>query len=44
MLYSVIPMFYDVLGDFPNNPPSSGFNSVWQKMPLFSLFEFLGAT
>jgi hypothetical protein len=44
ILYNVIPMFYDVFGDFQNNPPSSGSNSVWQETPLFSVFEFPGAT
>ena len=31
-------------GDFLNNPLSSGFNSVWQKRPSVSIFEFSGAT
>ena len=37
-------MFYDVLGDFLNNPLSSGSNFVWQETPLFSVFDFSGAT
>jgi hypothetical protein len=37
-------MFYDVLGDFLNNPLSSGSNSVWQKTPLFIVFDITGAT
>jgi hypothetical protein len=36
-------MFYIVFGDFLNNPLSFGSNSVWQKMPLLSVFGFLGA-
>jgi hypothetical protein len=31
-------MFYDVLGDFLNNPPSSSSNFVYQKTPLFTVF------
>ena len=31
-------------GDFLNNPLSSGFNSVWQKRPSVSIFDFSGAT
>jgi hypothetical protein len=38
-IYDDIYMFYDVLGDFLNNPLSSGSNSVWQKMPPFSVFD-----
>lgn len=37
-------MFYIVFGDFLNNPLSSGFNSVWQKTPSVSIFDFPGAT
>jgi hypothetical protein len=37
-------MFYIVFGDFPNNPLSSGFNSVWQKTPSVSIFGFSEAT
>jgi hypothetical protein len=33
-------MFHIIFGDFVNNPLSSGSNFVWQKMPLFSLFDF----
>jgi len=29
-------------GDFLNNPLSSGFNSVWQKTPSVSIFDFSG--
>jgi hypothetical protein len=36
-------MFCIDFGDFPNNPLSYGFNSLWQKM-LFSIFDFPGAT
>jgi hypothetical protein len=36
-------MFFIDFEDFPNNPLSFGFNSLWQKT-LFSLFDFLGAT
>lgn len=37
-------MFYIVFRDFLNNPLSPGSNSVWQKTPLFSVFDFPGAT
>ena len=37
-------MFYIVFGDFLNNPLSSGSNSVWQKTPSVSIFDFPGAT
>jgi hypothetical protein len=44
ILYNVISTFYDVLEDLINNPLSSGSNFVWQKMHLFSIFDFTGAT
>jgi hypothetical protein len=44
ILYNVIFIFYIVFGDFLNNPLSSGSNSVWQKTPSVSIFEFSGAT
>jgi hypothetical protein len=43
-IYYDIYMFYVVLGDFINNPISSGSNYVWQKTPLFSVFAFPRAT
>jgi hypothetical protein len=43
-IYDDIYMFYDVLGDFLNNSLSSGSNYVWQKTPLFSVFDFTGGT
>jgi hypothetical protein len=36
-------MFCIDFGDFPNNPLSFVFNSLWQKT-FFSVFDFLGAT
>jgi hypothetical protein len=33
-------MFYIVFGDFLNNHLSSGFNSLWQKTPYVSIFDF----
>jgi hypothetical protein len=44
ILYNVISMFYIDLEDFLNNPLSSGFNYVWQKIPFVSVFDFQGAT
>jgi hypothetical protein len=32
-----------ILGDFPNNPLSFGFNSLCQKMLFFSVLDFRGA-
>ena len=40
----VITNILNDFGDFLNNPLSSGFNSVWQKRPFVSIFEFSGAT
>jgi hypothetical protein len=40
----VIIMFFIDIGDFPINPLFSGFNSLWQKMLFFSVFDFTGAT
>ena len=40
----VITNILNAFGDFLNNPLSSGFNSVLQKRPSFSIFEFTGAT
>ena len=40
----VITNVLNDFGDFLNNPLSSGFNSVLQKRPSFSIFEFTGAT
>ena len=40
----VISIVLNDFGDFLNNPLSSGFNSVWQKRPSVSIFEFSGAT
>jgi hypothetical protein len=37
-------MFYIDFGDFLNNPLSSSFNYVWQKIPFVSVFDFQGAT
>jgi hypothetical protein len=37
-------MFYIFLGDFLNNPLSSGYNFGWQKTPSVSIFDFPGAT
>jgi hypothetical protein len=36
-------MFYIDFGDFQNNPISLSFNSIWQKTPSISIFDFLGA-
>jgi hypothetical protein len=44
ILYNIISMFFDVFWDFLNNPLSFGYNSVWQKTPLFSVFDFPAAT
>jgi hypothetical protein len=43
-MYDVIIMFNNILEDFLNNPLSSSFNSVWQKMALFSVFDITEAT
>ena len=43
----ILVVITDVLndfGDFLNNPLSSGFNSVWQKTPSVSIFDFSEAT
>jgi hypothetical protein len=40
ILSNVISMFYIVFGDFLNNHLSSGFNSLWQKTPYVSIFDF----
>jgi len=40
----VITIILNDFGDFLNNPLSSGFNSVWQKRPSVSIFDFSGAT
>ena len=40
----VITNVLNAFGDFLNNPLSSGFNSVLQKRPSFSVFDFPGAT
>ena len=37
-------MFYNDFGDFLNNPPSFGSNSVFQKSCLFSVLDFPGAS
>jgi hypothetical protein len=37
-------MFYNDFGDFLNNPPSFGSNSVFQKNIFFSVLDFLGAS
>ena len=36
----VIFMFYNDFGDFLNNPPSFGSNSVFQKTSFFSVSDF----
>jgi hypothetical protein len=33
-------MFYNDFGDFLNNPPSFGSNSVFQKNVFFRVFDF----
>ena len=40
----VITNVLNAFGDFLNNPLSSGFNSVLQKRPSFSIFDFPGVT
>ena len=43
----ILVLFTNVLndfGDFLNNPLPSGFNSVWQKRPSVSVFDFSGVT
>ena len=40
----VITNVLNDFGDFLNNPLSFGSNSVWQKTPIFSVFDFPGAT
>ena len=40
----VITNVLNDFGDFLNNPLSSGFNSVRQKTPFVSIFDFSGAT
>ena len=40
----VITIVLNDFGDFLNNPILSGFNSVWQKRPSVSIFDFSGAT
>ncbi len=40
----VITNVLNDFGDFLNNPLSFGSNSVWQNTPLFSVFDFPGAT
>jgi hypothetical protein len=37
-------MFYNDFGDFLNNPPSFGSNSVFQKNVFFSVLDFPGAS
>ena len=37
-------MFYNDFGDFLNNPPSFGSNSVFQKPSFFSVLDFPGAS
>ena len=44
ILLVVITNVLNDFGDFLNNPLSSGFNSVLQKRPSFSIFDFPGAT
>ena len=40
----VITIVLNDFGDFLNNPLSFGSNSVWQKTPSVSIFDFTGAT
>jgi hypothetical protein len=37
-------MFYNDFGDFLNNPPSFGSNSVFLEKCLFSVLDFPGAS
>ena len=40
----VITNVLNSFGDFLNNPLSFSYNSVWQKTPCVSIFDFSGAT
>jgi hypothetical protein len=37
-------MLYNDFGDFLNNPPSFGSNSIFQKNGIFSVLDFSGAS
>ena len=42
MLYDVISMNLDDLGDFPRSPPYFGYNSAGSENPVLCIFTFQG--